>query len=257
MGWSAPAQIPLTEENEYFPITEDEFSWISSIVLLGNSISCLPIGYTMNKVGRKWAMIILAIPFTIGWILVIWAQNFTMMFIGRFIIGLAGGPFCISAPQYTAEIAQKEIRGTLSCFMELLQVSGILFAFIVGAGTSVFWLSVIGGILPLIFGCIFYFMPESPTFLINEGKDEKAVIAFKRLRGEDYDPSEEVEELKADLLEESNNNLSFMDTLKLPASTKSLVIGFFLMFFQQMSGINVVVFYATKIFEVRLTIIQN
>ena len=167
----------------------------------------------LNKFGRKWAMIILVIPFTIGWVLVIWAQNFTMMFIGRLMLGLAGGPFCIAAPQYTAEIAQKEIRGTLSCFMELLQVSGILFAFIVGGGVNVFWLSIIGGVIPFIFGAIFYFMPESPTYLISEGKDDDAVIAFKRLRGEDYDPSEEVEVLKADFLEESNNNLSFMEIL--------------------------------------------
>ena len=250
-------QIPLTEGDQYFPITDDEYSWISSIILLGNSISCLPIGYMLDKLGRKWAMIILVVPFTIGWILVIWAQNFTMMLIGRLILGLAGGPFCVAAPQYTAEISQKEIRGTLSCFMELLQVTGILFAFSVGAGVSVFWLSVIGGIIPFIFGAIFFFMPESPTYLVKEGKHEDAVTSYKWLRGQHYNPSEEVEELKADLLKESNNNLSFMDTLKLPASTKSLVIGFFLMFFQQMSGINVVVFYATKIFEVRLTIIQN
>ena len=170
-----------------------------------------------------------------------------MMFIERFIIGLAGGPFCISAPQYIAEISQKEIRGTLSCFMELLQVSGILFAFIVGAGTSVFWLSVIGGVIPFIFGFIFYFMPESPIYLINEGRDLEATQSYKWLRGEEFDSSEETS-----LLEQPEDNLTFMETLKLPANKKAFKIGILLMFFQQISGINVVVFYATKIFEVKL-----
>ena len=94
--------------------------------------------------------------------------------------------------------------------MELLQVSGILFAFIIGAGTNVFWLSVIGGVIPFIFGSIFFFMPESPIYLLNEGRDLEAIQSYKWLRGQDFDSSEETV-----LLEQPEDNLSFMDTLSL------------------------------------------
>ena len=196
-------------------------------------------------------MLSLVVPFTIGWILVIFASNFIMMLIGRFFIGFAGGAFCISAPQYTAEIAEKEIRGTLSSFFQLMMVTGILFIYCVGAGLSVLGISIVGGIIPLIFGGVFFFMPESPTYLIKEGKSEDAVSAFKWLRGESYDPTLEIEELQAQLLEQSQNNMSFLDSLKLPASKKALFIGFGLMFFQQLSGVNVVIFYVTDIFKVK------
>lgn len=204
----------------------------------------------MNKFGRKSTMLSLVIPFSIGWSLVIFAHNFRMMLIGRFLIGLAGGAFCISAPQYTAEIAEKEIRGTLGSFFQLLVVSGLLFIYTVGAFVDVFLLSVIGGIIPLIFGAIFFFMPESPTYLVNDGRDQEAIEAFKWLRGQHYDPSFEIEELKAELLEKTQKKSSFLETFKLPASKQALFIGFGLMFFQQISAINVVVFYATDIFEV-------
>lgn len=240
----------LVDEVQYFPISLSEFSWISSMITLGCAISCLPVGLLMNKYGRKTTMLSLVLPFTIGWVLVIWAQNFTMMCIGRLLIGIAGGAFCIAAPQYTAEIAEKEIRGTLSSFFQLMMVTGILFVYCVGAGLDVIWFSVIGLIIPLVFGCIFFIMPESPTYLVNEGKVDAAIVSFKWLRGQSYDPSIEIDNLKAELLEKNQNDMSFIDTLKLTANKKALLIGFGLMFFQQLSGVNIVIFYVSDIFKV-------
>lgn len=52
---------------------------------------CIPIGILINLVGRKWSMLSLVIPFTIGWALLIWAQNVAMMIVARVLIGIAGG----------------------------------------------------------------------------------------------------------------------------------------------------------------------
>ncbi|KAG5671427.1 hypothetical protein PVAND_001623 [Polypedilum vanderplanki] len=138
MGWSSPASPRLVEEGQYFPITPNGMSWIASIVTVGGAFSCIPIGYFMNKIGRKSTMMALVIPFLLGWALIIWAQNFAMMVSGRFFLGLAGGAFCISAPQYSAEIAEKEIRGAIGSFFQLLLSAGILFSYVVGAFLSVF-----------------------------------------------------------------------------------------------------------------------
>ena len=203
----------------------------------------------MKKMGRKWTMLSLVVPFTIGWALVIWAQNFMEMFIGRFLIGLAGGAFCISAPQYTAEIAETNIRGTLGSFMELMIVCGTIFVYSVGAGFSVFWISVFCGMIPLIFGAVFIWMPESPTYLVEKGKYPKAVASIKWLRGEEYDPEVEIEDLKDGLLEELKGDATFHEIMSSKANKKALHIGLGLMIIQEMSAINIVVFYATKIFE--------
>lgn len=251
VGWSAPATPRLVDEGQYFPIISGEMSWIASIITLGCAISCLPIGYFMKKFGRKWTMMSLVIPFTIGWCLVIWAQNFMMMMFGRFILGLAGGAFCVSAPQYSAEIAEKEIRGTIGSFFQLLIIAGVLFVYCIGPFMELFWTNIICGLLPLVFAAIFFFMPESPVYFIIEKRDEDAEKSFKWLRGSSYNPRNEVEELKKNLFENEDRTASLREEFRKRASILAIIISVGLMFFQQMSGINVVIFYATTIFNVR------
>lgn len=251
LGWPAPASPRLVAGDErYFPITQGQFDWVASIITVGCAISCLPVGILMKKFGRKSTMMSLVVPFIIGWALVIWAQDLTMLIIGRFTIGLAGGAFCVSAPQYSAEIAEKEIRGVVGTFFQLLIIAGILFSYIVGAYLPVFLYSIICGVIPPVFGIIFSFMPESPVYLVAEGRDDDAKKSFKWLRGNFYDPQAEVDELKHEIKESKKNQISMREVFAKKATIRALVIGFGLMFFQQMSGINVVVFYATDIFKV-------
>lgn len=179
LGWTSPSETELVNKdpltnmsiagaNEYdFVITAEQYSWVAALVNLGAAFICIPIGFMANWFGRKTTMLGLVVPFTIGWALVIWAQNLTMMFIGRFILGISGGAFCVTAPMYTGEIAQDEIRGSLGSYFQLMVTIGILFVYSVGAGVRVFYLSLISGVIPLVFGLIFFFMPESPTYYVS------------------------------------------------------------------------------------------
>lgn len=250
LGWSAPASPRLLEEEQYFPISTNQWSWIASMITVGCAISCIPIGYLMNKIGRKRTMLFLVIPFIIGWSLIIWAQNFIMMLIGRLFLGLAGGAFCISAPQYSAEIAEKDIRGALGTFFQLLIALGILFAYVIGAYMSVFAMSIVCGICPIVFAVIFVFMPESPVYLITNNKEYEAKKSLLWLRGKDYDPTDEINELKERLLEDSNEKVPFSVAIKERSSIIALVVGVGLMYFQQMCLINAILFYSTTIFAV-------
>lgn len=250
LGWASPAKPRLVDEEQYFPITSSQFDWIASFLTLGAAISCLPIGFLMKKFGRKWTMLSLVVPFTIGWCLVIWAQNFTMLLIGRLVIGVAGGAFCVAAPQYSAEIAEKEIRGTLGSFFQLMVVSGVLFTYVIGPYLSVFWTNIVCGCIPLAFAVIFFFMPESPVYLVIENREAEARKSYKWLRGSSYDPQSEIDNLKKELLEEQDNKLSLREAFSKRSSIRALIIGFGVMFFQQASGINVIIFYATLIFDV-------
>lgn len=272
LGWTSPANPKLQEgtEPQYnFTLTEDQLSWVGSSVNLGAAAVCIPIGILINLIGRKWAMLGLVIPFTIGWGLLIWAQNFAMMITARVLIGIAGGAFCVAAPVYIGETAQKEIRGTLGSYFQLMVTIGILFVYAVGAGVGVFWLSIICGIIPLVFGIIFFFMPgkitkdlcstidtfnfelivESPTYLVMRDRNHEATSAIKWLRGSQYDPAEDIAQLQNENEENKAQNLSVLEALRRPASVRGLIICLGLMFFQQVSGINAVIFYTTDIFN--------
>lgn len=126
---------------------------------------------------------------------------FLMMFFGRFIIGLAKGAYVVCIPQYSTEISEKEIRGLVGTFLAVLINSGVLFTYTIGAFLSVFWTSVTCAILPLVFALTFAFMPESPVYLVSEKRDDDAIKCYKWLRGSNYDPRGEIDELKKELEE--------------------------------------------------------
>lgn len=247
---------PSTVGEYGFFISQEDWSWVGSVVTVGAAIICLFIGTIIQTIGRKLTMLLLIVPFTIGWALVIFATNLPMLLIGRFLLGISGGAFCVAAPTYTAEIAQSDIRGSLGSYFQLMMVIGILFVYLVGAWASVFALSIICGVIPLIFGAIFVFMPETPLYLMSKGRKEDAAKSLRWLRGSEYDYSEELAGLQQQNEEEKANNVSVVQALKRTATKRAIFISLGLMFFQQMSGINAVIFFTGDIFRAANTGIE-
>jgi MFS family permease len=237
LSWSSPVSHQLQGENEYFTLNSVEFGWIASIVNIGCIISALVIGYAMDRLGRKKTMLLLVFPVIIGWILIIWAQNFPMMLIGRLLCGFAGA-YCMIGPQYTSEIAEKEIRGIMGAFKHLLLVTGILFSYIIGPFTNVFWFSMICATFPLVFAALFLFMPESPYFLIANGRKNEAIIALKWLRGSSYNILKEIDELSAEIKKHKSERGSLKEELFKKSTIRGIFIAYGLMFFSGMAIVN-------------------
>ncbi|KAL7731834.1 hypothetical protein ACLKA6_017418 [Drosophila palustris] len=259
LGWTSPAETSIVDgsANYNFDVTTEQFSWVGAFMTLGAACVCIPIGFLINQIGRKWTMLLLVLPFIVGWAMLIWAQNVVMMYVARFILGIAGGAFCVTAPMYTGEIAQKDIRGTLGSFFQLMITIGILFVYGLGAGLNVFWLSIICGLIPIVFGVIFFFMPESPTYLVSKGRSESAVQSIQWLRGKEYDYAPELEELHQTDREIREQRVNIWAALTRPVTIKAMSISLGLMFFQQVSGINAVIFYSEGIFEAAKTGIDS
>ncbi|XP_031629980.1 uncharacterized protein LOC116345073 [Contarinia nasturtii] len=258
LGWTSPIKAALINGtgqagNYEFPISDTDFSLIGSLVTLGAALVCLFIGTIIQIVGRKLTMLLLVIPFTVGWALVTLPTNLAMLECGRFLLGISGGAFCVAAPTYTGEIAQTSIRGSLGSYFQLMLVLGVLFSYIVGGQANVFTLNLICACIPIIFAIVFVFMPESPAYLISKGKKEAAAKSLKWLRGSEYDYSQELAELQAQHEADKNNKVSLTAALSRRSTIKAVYIGLGLMFFQQMSGINAVIFYTKDIFEAAKT----
>lgn len=249
-GWSSPAEIRLTNGTEYgFEITSEQWSWVGSSVTIGAAAICLIIGSIIDLIGRKTTMLLLIVPFTIGWALIIWASNVAMLYVGRLLLGVAGGAFFVTAPMYIGEIAQKDIRGKLGSFFQLMVTVGILFVYTVGYGLPVRVFSVVCATLPLIFGAVFVFMPETPHYWVSKNNSDNAIKSLKWLRGDRYSYNDELDELYADNDSLKANKVTLLTALSTPATKRALFICLGLMFFLQLSGINAVIFYTGFIFE--------
>ncbi|CAG9818841.1 unnamed protein product [Phaedon cochleariae] len=253
LGWTGNISEKLTNSTlnstlNDIDIDKDASGWIGSFATLGALVMCFPIGYICDLIGRKWGCLMTVIPFSVGWLLIIFAGNTGMIYAGRFLTGLAGGAFCVAAPIYTSEIAEDKIRGTLGTFFQLLLTVGILIAYIAGAYMSPVGVSIISAIIPLIFAASFFFQPETPVYLMMKKKEREAQNSLKKLRGSSYNCDDELKEIRERLEEDANNNANFFEAVKTTASKRAIFICFGLMFFQQMSGVNAIVFYTGSIF---------
>lgn len=224
-----------------------QLGWVGSLMPLGAVIACFPVGFLQDTIGRKKTALLTVIPYLLGWCLITFASNVEMVYAGRFLSGVGGGSFCVVAPVYNSEIAEVEIRGMIGTFFQLFITVGILYVQVLGYIFSMFWYNIACLIIPIIFGVLFVFQPESPVTDIKKGNDAGAEKSFNRLRGTDYDHSGEVNAIKK-AIEEERNRKNFFEAMKAKSAKRATLICLMLMFYQQLSGINAVMFYASIIF---------
>lgn len=173
-----------------------------------------------------------------------------LKFLARAFAGIGIGIASLAFPVYLGETIHPSIRGTLGLFPTVFGNGGLLVCFILGAFLDWSKLAIAGAIIPVPFVILMFIIPESPHWYISKGKEEKAIASLEWLRREGADISSEVQEINrsfsATLRRASKNvfrRLTFSDNLK------PLLISIVLMFFQQFSGINAVIFYAIQIFK--------
>lgn len=231
-----------------FPITVDELGWIGSLMPLGAAFCALFTGTVSDMLGRKLTMLIAIIPITIGWSLIIWSNSVTMLYFGRLLSGSVAGTYCMLAPMYSAEISEKKIRGALGCFTQLNIAFGIVTATVLGSYLDIKLYSIICGCIPILFGCVFVFMPESPFYLLKKGFEEKARDSLRFFRGSKYDVDIDLEEIKDILSERGTFNLeTAKNCLRTKAAKRACLIAFFLMIFRVFCGVDAITAYTSYI----------
>lgn len=210
---------------------------------------CIPTGFICDIIGRKRTLLSLLIPFTAGWLLIIFASDITMIYFGRLITGMAAGACCIAAPLYTSEIAHKSLRGTLGSYFQLMVTAGIFLAYLFGKYLNPNNFTIWCASIPFLFVIMFAFQPESPTYLMKGKKDVQAKQVLTKLRGENYNVVAELIEIEGSIKESSQTAVSLKETFSQKNVIKALLISMALMFLQQFSGINTIILYTTEIFK--------
>lgn len=133
IGWSSPAQGLIEKQ---LGRTGTDINFIGSIMPLGAATAQPLLAFILDPLGRKWTMILLGPLFIVGWIVLAIATNVALYCTGRFITGFCGGAFCVAAPTYIGELADKNVRGMLGVFFQLLLVIGILFSYALSFANS-------------------------------------------------------------------------------------------------------------------------
>ncbi|KFQ28290.1 Solute carrier family 2, facilitated glucose transporter member 8, partial [Mesitornis unicolor] len=246
LGYSSPVIPELRKINDpKLRLDSNQASWFGVVVTLGAATGGILGGYLVDKVGRKLSLMLCSIPYVFGYVVTISAQNAWMLYFGRMLTGLASGITSLVVPVYISEVSHPKVRGMLGSCVQLMVVTGILGAYVAGIALQWRWLAVLCSFPPCIMLLFMAFMPETPRFLLNQNKRSEAIASLRFLRGPRADHEWECEQIEASVQEEGLTIFEF----KNPSIYRPLLIGVALMFFQQVTGINAVMFYAETIFE--------
>lgn len=230
--------------------------WAASSALIGCIFGAMLAGIIGDRFGRKKALLLCAVLFTVSAVGSAIPRTLTFFVWARFIGGLGVGGASMLSPMYIAEIAPEKIRGRLVSIYQLAIASGILIAFLINMliqrmgdtawNTDFGWRWMFGSeVIPaVIFGLVLLIVPESPRWLMKMGRRSEAMAILARITGQTH-AEFEVAQIQESLSHEEGK----FSELFTSGYRMALIVGVCLAIFQQLCGIQVVMYYSTKIMK--------
>ena len=224
---------------------------VVGIALVGAAAGAAFAGSLSDRFGRRSVLLVTGVIFVVGAIAAALATNTATLLIGRIAVGVGIGFASMLTPLYLAEMAPAESRGALVSLNQLAITCGILVSYIVGYLFALSgqwrWMLGLGAFPGAILACGMLVLPEFPRWLAGHGFPAEAEAVLRRLRGKTSDIQAELNELRTDLRREGQ--LAGWRELMNPDVRAPLIVGIGLAIFQQITGINTVIYFAPVIFQ--------
>ena len=244
----------LSEIQKDFNIDPAQTGFMMGLLPFGAFISSLATGKLCDSLGRLKVLFSIPLIFAFAIFLIISTQSYLLLCFARFLLGVSIGMSVVVSPMYIAETAPTHIRGRLVTCFQLAITIGILCSYLVNLSaveiTSWRWMFATGFIPSGLLFIGIFFLPESPRWLCKNNKKDEALVALKKL----YDIQRDCPRLHEELafIEKNIKEEPHVKAWKVILSKKvrpCVFLGMMLFFFQQLSGINVVIYYAPIIFK--------
>lgn len=239
-----------------FDLSKLQVGWAVSSLIIGCIVGAAISGILGDRFGRKKVLIAAAILFIVSSIGSAIPDTFSAFIVARIIGGIGIGITSTLCPLYNAEIAPAKYRGRLVALNQLAIVTGIFLTYFVnlwisrsgdeawGIASAWRWMFGVGAIPGLLFMILLFFVPESPRWLIKQGRAAAALPILLRIHGEEL-AKKEVIDIKHSFEQESGS----LRQLFSPGLRIALIVGVGLAVLQQVTGINAVMYYAPEIFK--------
>ncbi|KAF8850764.1 general substrate transporter [Acephala macrosclerotiorum] len=238
-----------------------KLGWLTSVLQLGGLVGSLSAGIFGEVFSRKHTMFAAALWVVLGSFLSASAQSISYLYAGRLFTGFGVRTLSAIGPLYNAELSLLEMRGFLIALQQLTTSIGIMLAYWCAICFTLFSdfktqanlparLPMIIQRIPAVILCVgLFFMPYSPRLLVNKGKDKEALktLAYPRnLPEEHYLVQVEYLEIKSDAGREF---AQYSNIFRSKDNFKRVSLASLVMFFQQWTGIDSIIYYASVIFQ--------
>lgn len=239
--------LPFLREQFFLDVWQEGF--LTGSLGLGCIAGCLFTGVLVDKYGRKPGLLLAAFIFALSSAGMAYATSFSFFIMMRFAAGIGVGIASMLSPMYIAEVSPAAVRGRNVAINQLTIVIGILVTNLVNYNLSGYgadawrWMFGLGVIPSSLFFIGVLWLPESPRWLIQSGKIEKARSVLEKI-GNTAFANKTIQEI-----ESSGKNISAVRSVFEKSVRPAVIIGVTLAVFQQLCGINVVFNYTSTIFE--------
>jgi len=237
----------LFVKKDFGGLSEFRQELVTSLLLVGAVVGALTAGRVADRIGRRPTTAITAAVFVVGVLLAALTPTYPVLLVARIVIGLAVGSASMVVPLYIGEVVPPRVRGGLVSLNQLAITAGILVSYLIDYGLSstgnwrlMFGLAAIPAIA-LFIGMIF--QAESPHWLIRQGRDDEARTVLRRVR-DSGDIEEEIREVR-----EVSERQAGVRELVSRSVRPLLAVGVLLAVFQQITGINTVIYYAPSLLQ--------
>ncbi|MFV0458781.1 MAG: sugar porter family MFS transporter [Actinomycetales bacterium] len=220
--------------------------------LIGTIVGALVAGKPADTYGRKKVLYVIGILYFISALGSALTSNLYIFMLARFVGGLGVGAASVCAPIYTAEISPARVRGRLVGLVQFNIVFGILLAYlsnyiirITAPEESAWrWMFGVEAVPALIFFLLLFTVPETPRWLMANGHEDQGQVLARQLTSSEPEARKLIDEVQASLADAENApNVKFFT----PSHRKVIMLAFFIAMFNQMSGINAILYYAPEV----------
>ncbi len=226
--------------------TQLEQQWIVGALLVGAMVGAAIAAWSADRFGRRWTKVASGTLYVIGGLGSALTPNVGFLLGARFVLGIAVGAASFVSVEYISEHTPPQLRGGITSFNQLMLTSGILVAYLVAAGfqnVAGSWRWMLGLLCRLALAIGMLTLPPSPRWLVAHGRDDEAREVLRRTRS-DEKADEEVEQIRKTV--EAASDIGIADLFR--ARLRPLMIaGLALAIFQQLVGVNTIVYYAATI----------
>lgn len=237
-----------------FSMNDRQTGFMMGLMPFGALVAACLVGRFADWSGRVLVLFLVPVVFSAGILTLVFTTSFELLCVARFLLGLSIGMSVVVSPLYIAEAAPHDIRGKLVVYFQLAITIGIFCSYLLNVFALDFipwrWMFATGLIPSTVLFIGAFFLPESPRWLCARGKFREAEQSLCRLYDRDCPTNPVKKELNV-----------ILDSLRKETKTKvwkelfskqlrpCVALGMLLFFFQQVSGINVVIYYAPIIFK--------
>uniref|UniRef100_A0A182Q758 Major facilitator superfamily (MFS) profile domain-containing protein n=1 Tax=Anopheles farauti TaxID=69004 RepID=A0A182Q758_9DIPT len=262
VAWLSPVLLKLTDpelrDNPFEVVLSDrDQQWIDGAFAIGGSLGPVLACWIAQHKGPRMALLLSSVLYIVAWLLCMIVGSVALLIMARAVIGAANGYVLLAVTLYIGEIASDRYRGALGCFIQIGITLGILLVYCTGPFVSYLALQAICCGVPILFGTVFLYMPETPHFLVQRGHQQRAVETLMFLRGarQAAEVASELDEIREYVRRRDGDDGTPVRTIQhlkrlltSVANRRALLMSLGLVMFQQGTGIDTIISNSEQLF---------